>query len=242
MKTNKLIYIFFIFVFYRCDTENSASTKTEQPLFDTISHSDTTKAQATNSFQFQPYTKNPIFLTDNKIYIDSLLKYFKYKDITRLDHIYNTSIDSLNEIVFSNKKIKVPSKLDTIFLSDYQFIIGNIKTSSENSIIAIVDYYEGWGQEIILLTIDKFHNIIDIQSISASCADGADFYRADVKYINSNTYEYVSENGYSSLTEPIDTTKYKRITRKIKIRIDGTFENNLVKIDSNLVELHKSRR
>lgn len=244
MKTRNFIYLILILLFYSCGSENIILEEKKHTTIDTLPHSDTVTKQVENHQVFQPYTKNPIYLTDNKIFIDSLVPFFKYKNIERLDYLCkkleNWPIDSLKEIVFSSKKINIPNKADTIYLTEYQFLIGSIKTESENSIIAIIDYHEAWGHEIKLLTINKNNQIIDLQSIQYSYGDGGDFYFSTLKYIDRNTYISILENGYYTMTSPIDSTIYTRTTTQIKIDKNATFSAKILKVDSNIIELKKS--
>jgi hypothetical protein len=243
MKVNHLAHILFILILSGCNTEIPVTTEEKMIFPDSLIYSDTSSTTVINNPVPEPYTKNPIYLVDNKLYIDSLIPFFKYKNEERLDllcdKLGNRSIDSLKEIVFSSKKIKLRSKADAILLGDYQFLIGNIKINHENNVIAIMDYYEDWGCEIKLFTIDKNHNIIDVQPIAGRGGDGGDFSISTLKSLKGNAYFYTSKVGHHTMTEPVDSSIYTMTMRLIMMNKNGTFKDTLLQTDSNIVETNR---
>ena len=193
------------------------------------------------------YTQNPIYLSNNKIHIDSLSPFYKYKNIERLDllceKLKNWNTDSLKKIVFPGKKIKFKHKADTISLGDYQFLVGGAKIKNSGmDYIILLDYCVEWGHEVLLVSVDKNHCITDIQGLGLNYGDGGESYERKIYYKDFNTYTFTEreENWVSSETD--DTLTYNTKNGVIVINSNGTFKKIISKKSGNVVEIRKVKR
>jgi len=242
-----LLFILFI-TFFACGQEkhNIEQDSTAVAISkDSVTHSSIIVYQTNRNEH--PFTKSPIFIyfPDNKIYIDSIKPYFRYQNIENLEtlctKIQNDYIDSLPTAVFSNKLFIRTSKPGTIQLSEYQFLIGNLKTTeSMPDILVLMDYTEAWGRELFLLSLNEDHTIKDIDFFCSKQGDGGDYYITIIKRKNNFNYKFITEHGYQTFTEPFDTNTFNKKIGNFKINNSGTFERQIIKIDSNIVQITKS--
>ena len=248
-----LAYILFILFLLSCGQirQEKRLVETNKPTVDTIEKSDSVVKQDETSYiskdmDDHPYTENPIkvYLKNNKIYYDSISPYFVYNDIENLDELCSrlNELDSLPTVVFPSKAISIQNSTDTLFLSDFQFLVGNLKMPQESpKIIAFVDYLEDFGRSLLMVSIDEGPNVIDAEVLCSSMGDGGDFYRTEIEKVNDLQYNFITNNGYQTFTDPIDTIKYHKISGEIKINSDGTFTKQIIETDSNLIELIEKR-
>jgi hypothetical protein len=201
--------------------------------------------ETTVSFKDHPFTNNPtiLHLYSNKIPIDSLKQYFRYRNIERLDTIcpklFDWYQDSLNCIKFFNNEI-ITKKSDTIRLNHFQFLVGNIKAPNISSeILLFIDYIEDWGPSFFLVSIDENDSVIDIKYFCYFGGDGGDFVSTELKSIDIYSYQTIKKTGFQTYTEPIDTIKYTNANGLFKIQPDGVFEYLKTKPDSSIVETRR---
>jgi hypothetical protein len=248
MKTfTKFIFI-IVLTIYSCGKSDKNLPNNKVSDTNSVLPKDTIKPNSrlgdTISSGFIPYTDNPIYLKGNKLYFDSLVPFFKYKDIERLDKLCatfdTTSFADLKELVFSSREISTSTMKDTVYLADYQFLIGNLKTKpGKPKVFIVIGYHEDWGDYIYLISTDRKSNIMDAICFCGGGGDGGDYDRNRITYKNRLTYYCEGERGYQTYSEPYDTLTYT-ITKSITtLNDDGIFNDSILKIDSNVVKVKK---
>lgn len=246
----RTLYILFFALLISCEYK---SNKNESDNNDTISNTKTSEYSNTVERKRlledeHPFTKNPVVIKlASKIYVDSLKPYFMFKDIKKLDKICemltNEESDSLCTVIFPSRDFKVKFKKDTVHLSHYQFLIGNLKTSENQvNILVFMNYVEDWGRELFIASISKENEILDIEFLCSNQGDGGDFYDTEIKDKGNFNYTLITKHGYHPFSEPIDTFTYTKTVRRVNINNDGSFKNQLVSIDSNIVELVRVKK
>lgn len=187
------------------------------------------------------FTSNSVILyfRENKIIVDSILPYGKYKDVERLDQLSNL-LDNWEDkglctVAFEDKRVTTNYSTDTFYLSDNQFFVGNLKKKEGfPDILILLNYMESWGQELYLISVDKQHNIIDMMPFCANGGDAGDFATTTLKYKDALHYQYTTTIGYQSYTEPIDTLRQAITTGILQIQADGRFKQEVIRKDSTL--------
>lgn len=249
MKHNTAAILFFAFLLFLV----ACYPKTKIPDEDLKNAADSAISEISdtsnkNSYQ-EPdsYTKNPIYLSNNKIYVDSLSPFFKHKNLERMDllseKLENWYADSLKEIVFNAKKLKFKHRQDTVSLGDYQFIVGSAKLKNIGlDYIILLDYYVEWGYEVILASIDKNHDIIDIQGLGLSFGDGGESYKRKISYKDLNTYIFTEREENWVNSDIADTLTYNVTDGIIVINSNGTFKKNITKKSGDIIEIRKVKK
>lgn len=227
-------------------TQEKIIAKPDAVSVDRILSQDKKADHVSNDPDDHPFTNNPVLvrLKNNKIQIDSLSPYFKYKDIENLDQICTimNETNDLPTVIFSTKAIKTKHNVDTVFLADCQFLVGNLKTThGVPNIILFMNYTEGWGEELFIVSVDTNYEILDIEFLCASGGDGGDFNDTGIKKISNLKYNYTTKSGYQTFTEPTDTIIYDKTTGQININYDGTFTKNIIRTDKGLIEVIKTQ-
>ncbi|AEE52141.1 hypothetical protein [Haliscomenobacter hydrossis] len=237
----QVFFLIFALTFLSCDKKTGTK---EIASSDSTSSIDTTPSQS-KFFEpdEHPYTYNPTILRleNNWLYVDSLRPYFRYRDVERLDFLCKKLTidrdDSLCTIFFLDKKIKLKYKLDPFHLAEHQFLVGNLKKlQGQPDILIFLNYIEGWGKELFLVSVDENHEIIDMQTFCYYCGDGGDFSTMELKHQDIFNYFSIKKVGFQKFSTPIDTITYDKTIGKLTIN-NNRFEYRTLKIDSNIMEL-----
>jgi hypothetical protein len=197
--------------------------------------------ETTKNYNEHPFTYNPsiIYFKSNIISFDSLKSYFRYKDVKRLDHLVEELSDwhndSLYTIRFQNQIIVKDS--DTLFLMEYQFLVGNLKINEKLKILIIIDLKEAKGHSYLLMSINEDNSIIDFADFYSNYGDGGGFINTKLFFRNINRYEIEVKDGYQTYSRPFDTITYDLRKDELVINNDGKFLFRNILEKYNLMEI-----
>ena len=178
---------------------------------------------------------------NNKIYIDSIEPYFKFRDIERIDSLWleidNVDMFSLKQVMFSPKYIISKFNKDTVPIIDYTFILGNLKNKPDQlDIILFLDMCQFWGKSLLIVSVDKNHDVFDVENLDRSGGDAGYFSKVEINYNDFFNYNIKVTDGCFPSEVPPNTTKYNKYCYKtFKINDNSTFTENIIRHDSSII-------
>jgi hypothetical protein len=231
MKKTILLSLSILFIFFSC-----GQTETRKPA---DAANDKVKSFADSIHVSLP--DNVYRLKDHKIYIDSLRPFFKYIDVERIDLLWKKIKDSiskgLKEITFPDRHIISKVKKDTFHISDYFYIVGNLKKSpGQLDVIIFLDYYECWGIGLTLVSIDDNHEAFDYEPLEYWGGDGGYYSEIEIYYKDFYNYTLKKTNGiYKDAITPGEVMYKRNCYESFTINSNTSFTKKIIHCDSSII-------